>query len=243
MTAIAQTPLPVGASVLVEGKLLSGTELLDYAKQKGLCPKCVQHTTHKRIKKRLSVLRSEAAWVPITVKDKEAGNYVVYKGYCLQPTCWTLAEAKSILGETPTIRRSKSVARVRTVTPGKERPSLASVDDCSSCETTLNCSTSTASVQLDQPTRHIGTATSSRTLAPGQTVSNHHRPINRSMSARQPTNLVLKESDYGYETTPSRNPDNKSDHSRGMTPIGRQTSSSSVLSDISDISLHVMLRI
>jgi hypothetical protein len=121
--------MTVGSTVLVEGKLLSGSALLDYAKQKGLCIKCVQHATHKRIKKRLGILRSVPDWEPITVKDKEAGNYTVYKGYCLQPTCWTLAEAQSMLGEAPKMR-STSVGKSRGIeTPLKDRPRIEADDN------------------------------------------------------------------------------------------------------------------
>lgn len=88
-----------GHSVLVEGKLLQGDALLEYAQQKGLCPKCVQHVTHKRIRKRLGMLRYTFEWIPLTVTDEQAGNYTVYKGYCLQPTCYTLEEAQIKLGE------------------------------------------------------------------------------------------------------------------------------------------------
>lgn len=250
MTSNPQMAAVSGASVLVGGKLLSGTELLDYAKHKGLCSRCVQHTTHKRIKKRLGILRSEADWVPLTVKDKEAGNYIVYKGYCLQPTCWTLAEAKSVLGETPTLR-SKSSMRSRTATPGRERPSMTSVDDCGSVaqsESTFSCSISlsTSSVQLDQPSRHIRTTSSSRNLTPGRRMGesrnvlspNHSVTVKRSQSVRQSTSSSFRDIDYGYETSHSNTSDNISTHSSDMRLLGRQPSTSSIMSDISDRSSH-----
>jgi hypothetical protein len=108
-------------NVLVEGKLLSGPHLLQYAQQKGLCTKCVQHVTHKRVKKRLGMLRSVTPdWIPITIKDDQEGNYTVYKGYCLQPTCWTLSEVQAILGEA-SAHRAQSAGRRRTSTPGRPR--------------------------------------------------------------------------------------------------------------------------
>ena len=63
--------------MLVEGKLLQGEALLEYAQQKGLCPKCVQHVTHKRVRKRLGMLRYTFDWIPLTVTDEQAGNYSV----------------------------------------------------------------------------------------------------------------------------------------------------------------------
>lgn len=104
-----------GSTVLVEGKLLSGNALLEYAQQKGLCSKCVQHVTHKRARKRLGMLRYAAEWVPLTMKDDQEGNFTVYKGYCLQPTCWTLQEVQVILGERP-MHRSLSRGKARTTT-------------------------------------------------------------------------------------------------------------------------------
>ena len=252
MTSIPQIPLSMGATVLVGGKLLSGTELLDYAKHKGLCSKCVQHTTHKRIKKRLGILRSEADWVPLTVKDKEAGNYIVYKGYCLQPTCWTLAEAKSMLGETPTLR-SKSSVRPRTTTPGRERPSLASVDDCAGSvahsEMTFPCSVSVSPatcVHHDPTSRYIGTASSIRSMTPGRgmgesrmgTSPHHTRTVHHSKSVRPASSYISREIESGYESSQSRASDSASTHSRDISLLGRQSSASSIISDISDRSSH-----
>lgn len=102
-----------GHSVLVEGKLLQGEALLEYAQQKGLCPKCVQHVTHKRVRKKVGMLRYTFEWIPLTFTDELAGNYTVYKGYCLQPTCFTLEEAQNLLGEHQRLRISRSASRGR----------------------------------------------------------------------------------------------------------------------------------
>lgn len=111
-------------SVLVEGKLLSGDALSEYAQQKGLCSKCLQHVTHKRERKRVGMLRLVYEWVALTVTDDQEGNYTVYKGYCLQPTCWTLQEVQTILGERPMIRSTSSRNR-RKATPTRSRDSSA----------------------------------------------------------------------------------------------------------------------
>jgi len=111
MLARNASTIQPGHSVLVEGKLLQGEKLLEYARQKGLCPKCVQHVTHKRVRKRLGMLRYSFEWLPLTVTDEQAGNYTVYKGYCLQPTCYTLEEAQIKLGERASLVRSGSIGR------------------------------------------------------------------------------------------------------------------------------------
>jgi hypothetical protein len=54
------------------------------------CDRCANTRTHKRI-----------MWgqlSPITRKDKH-GNFIVYKGFCLEGTCYSLFEAKQLLGE------------------------------------------------------------------------------------------------------------------------------------------------
>lgn len=104
-------------SVLVEGKLLQGEALLEYAQQKGLCTKCVQHVTHTRARKRLGMLRNAAEWIPLTLKDELEGNYTVYKGYCLQPTCWTLQQVQEILGEHSTRRTTSKSQLPRRKSP------------------------------------------------------------------------------------------------------------------------------
>eukprot|EP00934_Nitzschia_sp_Nitz4_P008025 Nitzschia sp. Nitz4//scaffold224_size33420//23814//28117//NITZ4_007891-RA/size33420-augustus-gene-0.43-mRNA-1//1//CDS//3329542653//8015//frame0 len=73
-----------------------GKELDQYAKARGLCRLCGQTQTHKRVGRFLKKLRN--GWEPITVKGKD-GSYLVYKGYCIQPTCYSLDRAKRELGE------------------------------------------------------------------------------------------------------------------------------------------------
>ena len=88
--------------VLVDGNLLCGTDLRDYAKRHGLCRVCATTKTHRRAGNILN-----RSWDPITTKD-DNDNYVVYKGYCLQPTCYTLTMAQERLGERRLPRKSIS---------------------------------------------------------------------------------------------------------------------------------------
>jgi hypothetical protein len=95
-------------AVLVDGKLISGQDLRDYATRLGLCQMCAQHKTHKKAG---SILNR--SWEPITAID-EQDMYTVYKGYCLQPTCYTFGKAQELLGERttrPRIRRRKGHIR------------------------------------------------------------------------------------------------------------------------------------
>ena len=115
---------------------LSGEELDDYCRNRGICKRCVKVVTHKRVVK---LFGKDIKWEPLTVRkakqerdrDHQGDNheskqqdqqepvagstnridlndandfhdeYSVYKGYCLnEPICYTLAEAKRLLGET-----------------------------------------------------------------------------------------------------------------------------------------------
>lgn len=87
-------------SVLVEGSILSGDQLRDYAYSHGVCPICAAQKTHRKAGSILNKI-----WEPIT--DTKNGEYAVYKGYCLQPTCYTLAEAQSQLGERTSPKKKK----------------------------------------------------------------------------------------------------------------------------------------
>jgi Ran GTPase-activating protein (RanGAP) involved in mRNA processing and transport/O-acetyl-ADP-ribose deacetylase (regulator of RNase III) len=78
----------------VAGVALSGTELEDYCRRHGLCHLCAKVRTHKRV---FQVLKTNK-WQPITVKTKE-GDYIVYKGYCVKNGCFTMDQAKRLLGE------------------------------------------------------------------------------------------------------------------------------------------------
>jgi hypothetical protein len=95
------------------GAVLSGKDLVDYAKRRGLCQICGRTQTHRRSKSFFKKLKNQ--WQPLTMEDEAADDstlmtsksqlqrYLVYKGYCLQPTCYTLEEAKRELGELPAL--------------------------------------------------------------------------------------------------------------------------------------------
>lgn len=72
-----------------------GEEFESYCKKHGLCNLCAQTKTHKREFK----LVKKNQWKPLTVETKDGSGYVVYKGYCVQPGCFTLDQAKRLLGE------------------------------------------------------------------------------------------------------------------------------------------------
>ena len=72
-----------------------GEEFENYCRKHGLCNLCAQTKTHKREFK----LVKKNQWKPLTVETKDGSGYVVYKGYCVQPGCFTLDQAKRLLGE------------------------------------------------------------------------------------------------------------------------------------------------
>jgi Leucine Rich repeat len=66
-----------------------------HCRKRGVCHICGQVRTHQMKK---GFLKTKAA--PLTVLDATTQKYSVYKGYCIQPTCYTLQGAKRRLGET-----------------------------------------------------------------------------------------------------------------------------------------------
>jgi Ran GTPase-activating protein (RanGAP) involved in mRNA processing and transport len=72
-----------------------GEEFENYCKKHGLCNLCAQTKTHKRVFK----LAKKNQWQPITLESKIGGGYIVYKGYCVQPGCFTIEQARRLLGE------------------------------------------------------------------------------------------------------------------------------------------------
>ena len=82
-------------SLVVKGRVISGQELKDYAQRNGLCQICGQYQTHKR--KRTGMVRTK--FEPMTVTNSK-GVITVYKGYCIQPTCYpSVRHVKQLLGE------------------------------------------------------------------------------------------------------------------------------------------------
>lgn len=72
---------------------LGGEELEEYCKKHGLCHLCAQTRTHRRLFR----LKKKNQWQPLTVGNN--GEYIVYKGYCVQPGCFTMEQAQRLLGE------------------------------------------------------------------------------------------------------------------------------------------------
>jgi len=90
---------------------LDGEELEEYCKNHGLCNLCAQTKTHKRVFR----LKKKNKWQPLTTQTLQ-GGYLVYKGFCLKPGCFTLEQAKRMLGET-----SPSGEIMRGVVKGKKK--------------------------------------------------------------------------------------------------------------------------
>ena len=112
---------------LKTGVSLEGDELEDYCRKRGLCPLCARTRTRKRLFK----FFKKNKWEALTVTNK-AGDYVVYKGYCVKQGCFTLDQAKSLAGDRPpTLQRKKS--RQRSVMKGlSDNSSLNDIEDSES---------------------------------------------------------------------------------------------------------------
>ena len=88
----AQSPEEAPVVVGPDGMVLTGEELEEHCKKNGLCPRCAKTKTHKRAFK----LLKKNKWQPLTTTDS-SGGYLVYKGFCLGPSCYTLDQARGIL--------------------------------------------------------------------------------------------------------------------------------------------------
>jgi len=95
---------------LVDGRLLSGEEFDKYCERRGLCSSCGVQVTHESSKLH-RLLWTKKPRKPLTIRNDE-GDYVVYKGYCIQPMCYTLEQAKILLGETAHARPSAVLVRM-----------------------------------------------------------------------------------------------------------------------------------
>lgn len=88
-----------------DGSILSGDALEKYAKKRGLCHVCASVVTHVPANTRFHLL-SKRKWEPLTVPTDDGSGYLVYKGFCLQPTCYTLKQARQLLGEASDVSSS-----------------------------------------------------------------------------------------------------------------------------------------
>mmetsp|Transcript_37350 Transcript_37350/g.57949 ORF Transcript_37350/g.57949 Transcript_37350/m.57949 type:complete len:1510 (+) Transcript_37350:109-4638(+) len=87
---------PTVSFLEIDGKVLSGEEFEEYCRDHGLCRRCARVRTHRRV---LKLFGRGQKWEPLTLHDDMTGEYLVYKGYCLKPTCYTVGQAKRLLGE------------------------------------------------------------------------------------------------------------------------------------------------
>jgi hypothetical protein len=111
--------------IIVKGRVLSGEEQIkEYCEKNGLCTICGQFQTHKKVGPAFN-----RQMEPITVED-ESGNVTVYKGHCIQATCYSSVEqVKGLLGEIPKkMPRSTppvSPAPIKVVSNSKSPSSLS----------------------------------------------------------------------------------------------------------------------
>mmetsp|Transcript_8690 Transcript_8690/g.12563 ORF Transcript_8690/g.12563 Transcript_8690/m.12563 type:complete len:1106 (+) Transcript_8690:73-3390(+) len=89
----------------------------DYAKKNGLCPKCFETQVCEREKGRMFF---DKKWVPIQEGKNRGGRLIVYKGYCLNPTCYSLEEVKMKLREIDPFRQTLP-AQLRQTLPTQLR--------------------------------------------------------------------------------------------------------------------------
>ena len=116
---------PVVSFLEIDGRVLSGEEFEEYCKDHGLCKRCAKVRTHRRV---IKLFGKGKKWEPMTLHDQHTGEYRVYKGYCLQSTCYTLGQAKRMTGESGgkarrEKRREKLKNRFKTKS-GRNRPSM-----------------------------------------------------------------------------------------------------------------------
>ena len=107
---MADKQFPIVSFLEIDGKLLSGEELDEYCKSHGLCRRCARVKTHRRT---LKLFGRGEKWEPLTLHDEETGEYTVYKGYCLKEQCFTIGQARRLLGETGGGKRSSSGGRAK----------------------------------------------------------------------------------------------------------------------------------
>ena len=63
------------------------------------CHRCGLSVTHELDRTTGRFRLPPSTWKPLSTRTRK-GEWIVYKGYCIQPTCYTLEEAKQLLGET-----------------------------------------------------------------------------------------------------------------------------------------------
>jgi Ran GTPase-activating protein (RanGAP) involved in mRNA processing and transport len=183
---MASNQVPVVSFLEVGGKVLSGEEFEEYCKDHGLCKRCAKVKTHRRV---LKLFGKGSKFEPLTLHDEETGEYSVYKGYCLQPTCYTLGQAKRLLGEGgrgsdgAAGRRSGRRSRgglSRVSNRGRRRRSASSDDDddasVGSTMSAMSAMSSASMASVKSMTSFIGNlakGTSKRFKGPKRNLSIH----------------------------------------------------------------------
>jgi O-acetyl-ADP-ribose deacetylase (regulator of RNase III) len=92
------------------GNPLSGRDLEDYCRLRGLCPLCAKTKTRKQVFK---LFKKKNKWEPLTLIGAD-GQYEVYKGYCVKPNCFSLDQAKRLAGEAKTANSSSTSTSTST---------------------------------------------------------------------------------------------------------------------------------
>jgi len=121
----SQGGYPTVSFLEIDGKVLSGEAYEEYCKDHGLCKRCAKVQTHERVVK---LFGRGKKWEPLTLYDEKTGDYTVYKGFCLQPNCYTIGQAKRLLGESGNRSNSSGSTLLKfrkkreKRRPGKRRP-------------------------------------------------------------------------------------------------------------------------
>ena len=102
------------------GRVIDGEEAIDHCKRHGLCVRCGKRQTHEKVGPPWN-----ARLRPIYLKRDERDKIIVYRGYCISPTCYSSVEQVDAI-ESGQIMDSP-IAR-----PGMHRPTLVSPVSASS---------------------------------------------------------------------------------------------------------------
>jgi hypothetical protein len=123
---------------VTQGVFLEGDELEDYCSKRGLCPLCA----HTKVRKRAFKLFKKNKWEPVTKLSKDGTSYVVYKGFCVKPDCFTLEQAKRLAGDVKgDVRKLKGVLKSSGTMTGEDTSSRSRRNIPSAgkpCATTLS---------------------------------------------------------------------------------------------------------
>jgi hypothetical protein len=155
-----------------EGVPLSGEELEAYCNDHGLCNLCARYRTHKKVFR----LMKKNKWQPLTIKDGR-GSFNVYKGYCIRADCFTLDQAKRLLGELgpetavepkrtsfrDRLRRGLSESKLTKKEGSKNNNGRGNLDRTLSGSYVFSSSSSSRSIRRDDDDVSVGSAMSTQT--------------------------------------------------------------------------------